>query len=360
MPPSSVSGSGPADTALAVPARAAWGSTAPVRLPVEVGRGQHFVFANAATPDGRYLLGSVQRDGFGQTPGTVPGEAALYEVGTGKVVSMSRLQAPDSQILSAASDGDWIVWAEAPDSSEFGWRIYAYSLSSRRVREVARAATHDGRPVAGPLSFVWASRGAAVWGQALGSGVTQGDVANAVVRRADLATGRITTLASSAGSPALSWPWMAWESLPAGGSWRTVFRNEQTGWRGSMDAAPPVLTLDGPSAAFPAADSHSIWLLDDITEASAPTQVARGADDTDYLEWPTLNGRIVAWAQNGQSIVYDRTERRLVTLPVGSSWSSGTVAGPLLVWSEAGPDGQESGHAAWLDVLDTRGLPVRP
>ena len=359
-PEASISGTGPADAALAVPAAAAWGDVRVVRLPVGVEPGRHFVFANAGTPDGRYLIGSVQRDGFGTTPGGAPGEAALYEVASGRVVKMARLQASTSQVLSAAADGDWVLWQESPDQAGWGWRLYAYSLSTRRVHELARAATSGGQAVPGPLGFVSAGHGIAVWGQAVGSGLKEGDVSNAVVQRLDLASGRVTTVARSAGSPALSWPWLAWEELSPGGEWRLVASNLETGQRSSVPAASEAIALCGASAVYGAADNHSLWLIDDLAGPSAAVQVARGADVADYLEWPTLNGRIVAWAQNDFSIVYDRAERRLVALPVAYGWSSSTVAGPNLVWAEESAATAGSDHPATFAVLDTSTLPVLP
>lgn len=355
-PAPSAGGGGPSDESLAVPASAAWGEVKATRLPAAVGKGQHFVVANAVTPDGRFVIGSVLRDGFGLTPGTEPGEAALYEVATGRVVEMARLQSVDSQVQSAAADGDHVVWQEAADQDGFDWRLYDYSIPTGRVREIARAATKGGKPVPSPLSTVWASHGVIVWGQAVGAGVAEGDVSNAVVRRADLSTGRVTTVATRAGSPALSWPWLAWESLPADGSWRTVLANLETGWTGSMAATPESMAMSGVSAAFAAADLHSIWVLDDVSRPDQARQVARGADETDYLEWPTLNDRVVAWAQNGQSIVYDRAEGRLVTLPVAAGWASGIAGRSSLVWVEADADG----NAASIVVVDTSSLPVLP
>ena len=112
-------------------------------------------------------------------------------------------------MLSAASDGRWIVWTEADDAPGFlDWRLRAFDLQTHAVRGLARAVEHNGKPIPGPLSDVAVNHGLAVWGQAIGTGVQAGQTANAVVREADLATGEITTLATSAGSPQLSWPWL--------------------------------------------------------------------------------------------------------------------------------------------------------
>ena len=86
----------------------------------------------------------------------------------------------------------------------------------------------------------------------------------------------------------------------------------------------------------------------------------RGADNADYLEWPTINSRIVAWAQNGVSVVYDRAERRLVTLPVAYDWASGWAGGPNLVWAETSGATDGADHPVSFAVVDTATLAVLP
>jgi hypothetical protein len=344
-----------------VPASVAWGPVHTVRLPIAVGSDRHFALTDAGTPDGRFLIGTVDRNDFANTTSTRPGDAVLYEIGTATLRTMATLGHPDSQMLSAAADDDWVVWQEAADQPNFlDWHLYAYSRATSTVREIAKATRSDDHPVTGPISFVWLSHGVAVWGQAIGQGAEPGHLENAVVRRADLATGKVSTVATSAGWPALSWPWLAWEEFPDGGAQRAVVTNLETGWKGSLPVVPPVIALDGPSAAFGAPDSHSIWLVDDVTRPETAAEIAHGATKADYLEWPTLNARIAAWAQNEASIVYDRAEHRLVTLPIDSGWSSGVVAGPNLVWEEQDPGHPGSGDYGSVIVLDTTTLPVIP
>lgn len=135
-PSSSVSGAGLADTTLAIPADRASGAVATRRLPVALSGGVHFVAANAGTSDGAYLIGSVQRDGFPDAAGA-RGYAALYDVATGSVVRMAGLQTADSQVRSAAGDGEWFVWDTA--------------------RRHARASAVANRPMAAPAGTTAAS-----------------------------------------------------------------------------------------------------------------------------------------------------------------------------------------------------------
>ena len=213
----------------------------------------------------------------------------------------------------------------------------------------------------GPLTFIGLSHGSLVWGQAIGDGITRGNLANAVVNRHDLASGKTETVATAAGSPAFSWPWLVWEEFPAGGQRRSKVTNLETGATEQTDTVPATIVLDGGSAAYSAADLHSIWLIDDVSKPSSGVAIAHGIDDADYLQWPSLNDRLVAWSQDDASTVYDRAEHRLVHLPVANGWSSGIVTGPNVVWTERDPGHDPSAdHADWIVVADTGTLPVLP
>lgn len=342
------------------PAEAAWGPIQTTRLPIAVESGRYFVFSGSATPDGHFLIGDVVRNDFLETSSTTPGDVVLYEVGSAKIHKLATMQSPNSQVTSASADEDWIVWMEADDADAYDWHLFAAERATLRVHEVARAATNDGQPVPGPFTFVLVSHGLVVWGQGVGSGISQGSVGNAVVRRHDLARGTTETIASAAGNPAFSWPWIAWEEFLTKGSPKTVVANLETGWTGTLDSLPATLVLDGQSAAYSAKDLHSIWLIDDVTEPSSANEIARAVDDADYLQWPSLNERIVAWVQDDASVVFDRAEHRLVRLPVAHGWSWGTAAGPTLVWFETDPSHAATDHPDWVVIADTRTFPVLP
>lgn len=265
-------------------AETAWGAISTVRLPVQVEPSRYFVYSGPATPDGRYLIGSLLHNDFLETPGKKPGSVVLYEVATARITTLAQMQSPGSQVFSASADDDWIVWQEAGDAEGYDWRLFAADRETRQVREVASAAVSAGAAVPSPVSPVSVSHGILVWGQAIGTGVAEGSVANAVVLRADLATGRTTTVATAAGSPAFSWPWLAWSVFPADSPRELQFANLETGWTGSSPTVPASIVLSGHSAVYAAADLHSIWLIEDVTAAGATTEVAHGVDNGDFLQ----------------------------------------------------------------------------
>jgi len=343
----------------AVPVEAAWGPVAISRLPIAIGSDRHFVFENAGTSDGKWLIGVSQPNAFPSTKD--PSQAVLYDVGNGTLRQMAELASPVSQVLWASADDRWVVWSEASDQPLFyDWRLRAYDLQTGSIREIARATTAGGSAVQGPYPQPSVSHGLVVWGQAIGTGFGQGVTANAVVKEANLAAGTVTTLATSAGMPVVSWPWIAWGVLSAETTGYMSVSNLETKQVIRIDQTPPTFALDGKSAAFNDPDSVSVSLVDDISKPEAAYLVARGADDADHLEWVTLNARVVAWAQTSATQVYDRAERRLVALPLSQGRSAVTVCGPLVVWEETDPGSPpDRGWADTMLIVDSSKLPVR-
>lgn len=66
---------------------AAWGQVTVHRLPSAMGNNQVFVFENAATPDGQWLVGALEPRDF-ITNTTRPSFAVLYNISTRQIVTM--------------------------------------------------------------------------------------------------------------------------------------------------------------------------------------------------------------------------------------------------------------------------------
>jgi len=342
---------GPAD---ALSAAAAWGSATFRKLPLAIGTDRTFVFDNVGTPDGAWLIGVSQPKEFPQT--TRPSEAVLYRVANGTLRTMAQLETPASQVLAASSDGYWVVWSEAADQPYFyDWRLRAYDITSGTVSELARAVDVDGSPVPGPYPLPSVSHGLAVWGQAVGPmGADPSEMNNGVVREADLATGRISILATSAGMPVIAWPWITW-GVWSGATGYTHIEDLATKQISRLDVMPPTIALNGRSAAYNDADSHSVFLVDDMAQPAARL-IAQGVDAADHLEWITLNSRLVAWAQSTTTQVYDRAEQRVVALPMTFGRSAVYVCGPLAVWEDFDPGASGQDNPTHLVILDSTHL----
>jgi hypothetical protein len=242
----------------------------------------------------------------------------------------------------------------------YDWRLMAFDLQTGRIRELARATTSNGAAVPGPYPVPSVSHGLVVWGQAIAPvGSAPADLANAVVREADLATGKISTLATSAGMPAIAWPWLAW-GVSSGDTGSMRVTNLETHQVVRIDQSPPTFALSSASAAYNDPDSMSVFLIDDIATQTPARRIATGVDVADHLEWITLNARIVAWAQSTATRVYDRIERRLVDLPMTWGRSAVYVCGPLVVWEDFDPGASGQDNPTHLMIVSSASLPVRP
>jgi hypothetical protein len=290
---------------------------------------------------------------------TEPSYAALYDVRSRELRTMAELGSPQSQILEASTDGNWVVWSEAADPGFFDWRIEAYNLATGKVTDLAQAVRQGGSAVPGPEAWPVVSNGHVIWSQALAAMQPGGGTANnAAVRLADLSTGAITTLATAATAPVLSWPWAAWQTGNRKDLWIEAV-NLVGGRVVKIPGAFAELSMSGTSLVYNDARSLSLFVVSDVATNPTPELLLRSTDETDHLEWPTVSSRLIAWGQGSTTQVYDRVQQRFVTLPV-TGLSAAFVAGPLLVWSSpiansSPPPGTEA--LEQLNVVDVRDLP---
>ena len=343
----------------AVDMATAWGTVHVTDLPTAIGSDRVFGFDGAATPDGRWLVGTNRPRA--ETSGSR--YAVLYNITSRRMVTMRQLADARSQIIWASADDRWIVWAEANDDPNFfNWRLYAYDRATGTVKEITRASIVGGKPVAGPLPLPVVDHGRVVWGQFVGP-FGPGTLQNAVVRMADLATGSTKTLAVSAGQPAFSWPWVSWGVVTSVGSGYTLLSNLETGDHVRLAVRPATFALDGTSAAYNDTDSLALFLIDDIRRRPPNAALLLRIDPSSgiHVEWPSLSARIVAWSQNQSTHVYDRAERRLVVLPVSHISVGSWVGGRVLLWydSIAPQQGSDRLPTPFLHIIDTSTLPVR-
>lgn len=316
-----------------------------------------------ATSDGRYLVASlIPREGLDTT--TRPSYLVLSDIATGAIITIRRLPRPQSQVITASSEGDWVVWAEAADQPNFfDWTLLGYNRRTGGVTQLAAAVHQQGHAIPGPYPTPVVSHDHVIWGEAIGP-ITTDNYDNAVVRLTDLLSGHITTVATRAGLPVLSWPWAAWDQQSSGPNGYMALKNLETGQTTQIAGQPATFVLWGTSAAYD--DVQSVSLLDDFTRDSTHPLLLQLVSQLFHLQFVTLNDRIVAWQSDGPPQVYDRLERRLVTLPVATREITAFVSGRLLVWLDEEPPDQQAKEppnwaaAATILVLDTTTLPTAP
>ncbi|MGZ6390443.1 MAG: hypothetical protein ACXWQZ_14425, partial [Ktedonobacterales bacterium] len=223
----------------------AWGDIQPLQIPTALPDGRVFVWESAATGDGQWLVGESELHDFLDNT-TQPEFLVLYNVTTREVRTLHQLLHPQSQILGVSLDGEWLAWSEADDQPNFfDWTLSVYNLRTGQSHELAQTVREGGKPVPGPAPFPAVSAGHLIWGQAVAP-VSAAAIDNAVVKLADLTSGRVTTLATRAGNPELAWPWATWGQVgAASGEGYEQIVNLETGETHRLNAKPASLSMAG-------------------------------------------------------------------------------------------------------------------
>lgn len=358
-----------AATATTVPAlppttlQKAWGNVTIHALPSALADNRVFVFENAATPDGQWLVGANEpRDFINNT--TRLTYVVLYNISTHQIVTVHPLLHPKSQILAISVDDRWLVWSEADDQPDFfDWTLFAYDRKSGQTRQIAQAVSINGQPVQGLSPKPVLSNGRAIWGQAIGP-ISADSLSNAVVRIEDLATGQVTTLATKAGNPYLAWPWALWGQISTGSDGYVLLKNLENGQSAQLNEQPTGIGMAGTSLVYD--NTTSVYFIQDITRGlDHPQVLATAANEADHLQFVTLDERLIAWSQDSATQVWDRAEQRLVVLPVTNGQSDSWVGGRTLVWLEPETKAQQDQDTRnnliptpTFNVVDTSTLPV--
>jgi hypothetical protein len=331
----------------------------------------NFVFEYDATPDGQWIVGEVEPRDFADNNTFLP-YVALYNVGSHQVVRVHNLLNPHSQIGSVATDGTWIVWQEASHQPDFvDWVIEADNWRTGTFKRLAQAPTDaNGVFYHGPQPQLAVDQGKALWSQTTGpidpndSSTSQ----NEEVRLADLNTGAITTLATSAFGAALSWPWAAWGVLTdANGNGFVQFKDMETGQTIRLNQTPDKLALSGTTAVY-SLYANEVDVIPDVSHSTVGRTIFQVT--TPSLQSPVVSSRLVAWSYtDGPNIplVWDRQENVLVVLP--TTYIQNYIAwtgGHLLAWldsPETAAQQQQDGQNNLIPsldmcIVDTNALPT--
>jgi hypothetical protein len=354
--PSSTAGATTASPAPTVSMAMAWGQVPVTTFSTAIGPDRTFNWHHVVTSDGQWFVGTNMPRKFLGTAS--PSYAVLYNWRTGKLQTMAELATPQSQILEASTDGHWVVWSEADDQGFFNWRIMLYDLSSGRLRELARAAQRDGHAVPEPEAWPVVNHDHVIGSQAIAAMQPGGaTIKNAVVRIDDLATGAITTLATAATAPTLSWPWAAWQTGDTAHLWIQA-TNLSSGQTRRFAGAFAELAISGRTLVYNDPDALTLFIVDDVVSSDPPRILLHSSDIADHLQWPSVTERLIAWSQDTSTRVFDRARDGFVTLPV-TGLSASFVSGGLLVWAEPIP-GQTTPPATesleQLDVVEIASL----
>jgi hypothetical protein len=319
----------------------AWGAPLIHRLPTQVDEGHRFVFGDAVTTGGKWLVGSIEpRLIFAATNETPV--IALYNIETREILRLHATHTPRSQLLGAASDGDWVVWSEATDVlRNADWTMYAYNIATKQITQLAQADRLNGEAIAGTMPYPTMNHGLVVWAHETAN--SPADQPRSVVRTLDITSG-VTTALGEGIDPSISWPWVAWRNesgrdkvranVPVSSDTlnaRNVETKQSLRIRGSAES----LTLDGRTLAI--CQPLSLDVVNDLTRGLGASTTVLNVNAPNHLQAVTMNARLIGWMQVGPAEVWDRLLRVFVILPIRNGQSATWVHGNTLIWLDPEP-----------------------
>jgi hypothetical protein len=313
----------------------AWGAPIIQRLPTQIDTGHRFVFGDAVTADGKWLIGSIEpRLIFAATNETPI--IALYNVESRAILRLHATRTPRSQLLGATSDGDWVVWSEATDVlRNADWTMYAYNMSTKQTTRLAQAERVSGAVAAGTMPRPVMDHGLVIWAQATTSAAS---ATASVVFTRDITSGAVTTLGAGM-DPRVSWPWVAWRDESGRDKVRLdepvasdVMRllNVQTQELLSISGSAQSLALSGVSLAI--CRARSLELVDDVAQHLHTPATILSVESPNHLQDVTISDRLIGWTEVGPAEVWDRLLRVFVELPIRNGQSATWTQGSTLVW----------------------------
>jgi hypothetical protein len=267
---------------------------------------------------------------------------ALINLHTGAVTTI-RTFAPGWQVLSCALTGSWLIWQQSYgatyESFQMTWQIMALNLQTQELRQLDHSILPNGQPAPPKiLPYPSASNGTVVWT------TFADDQADLEAVRYDLATGQKSVLAHNASFPTISWPWVSWGDATKQG---IEFENLETQQQVLLNQQPSGSALDGTSFAMANRTYDTITLYPAIMPDQIGTsyQVGQGING-DFVQFPTLNDRLVTWDSNYSLFVFDRKLQRQVQIDGISGNPQPYISSHFMVWSQLN-----------LYVIDTNTLP---
>lgn len=266
----------------------------------------------------------------------------LFNLHTGALTILQEL--PEGYFMTAcAATGPWIIWSQsvADDITEH-WQIKAFNRQTQEVRLLDEPS--QGHPSHAPTPS--SGHGLAGWTSVIDD---QGHTAAALY---DFATGIKTLEAPGTSFPLISWPWISWG---IGAQEVIVFQNMVTHQQVLLH--PPSLAttaFSGTTFVASNAEYTAITLYPEIgQDMLARSYVVGKGIAGDFVEFPSVNDRLVTWISNNTLFAFDRKLLRPVLIYEGLSGSPGPfISGHYMIWGGSDPHQESS-----LDVIDTNTLP---
>jgi hypothetical protein len=333
----------------------AWGSPAIIRIDTALDAAHRFIFGRAITPDGEWLVGSIEpRLVFGVTRETPT--AVLWNIHTHEIEPLHKMSTIRSQLIGGAANDRWIVWAELQDALRSpDWTILAWNRATGQLTEVARDPQVDGVALSGSPPSPVLQDDTVIWSQ---PERVPGEAGYPLVAHThNLVTQADATLVAHAYLPQLAGQTLVWlpDSTAFGAAMSDVSLRQIRGLPGE----PAHLALHGQSLAL--CDDKTIRIVNDMST------VAPLAATISRLTLPrqcgdiSLSARLLAWEDDPSPVVWDRVLGAMVRLPASAAGGWHWASDAALIWSEPESDAQaKADFAANRFPADTLAIMTPP
>jgi hypothetical protein len=335
----------------------AWPHAETKFVPITQNDGRQF-YLNALLPAPDRILGYIggpPSDPSSQ--GLVNPIAVLLNPATGSMTEIVTLN-PSKAQGGFDADETYVVWMEASDPRSIDWRLLSKRIggSSDSPRVLASAKASDST-TGGSFVFPHVDHSVVVWSE------LSGPTSNVYAASADGTAPRL--IARDAAAPQFTWPLVAYarHSAPSAPISQFVVAVYDLETR-----TESVLNdIESPSS-WAISTSRIAWVdtarkklfLRDLKTGQQTLIAASSASLTDYLQFPVMNSRYLAWSQEGAEWIYDTVTRKSIQLSQHRLFNSVWLHGDSLAWPVAIPR-EDPSWKPWSGlrgyyVVDTRTL----
>lgn len=275
----------------------------------------------------------------------------------GARIKVRRFKDPGhDQLFAAAWDGRFLVWSEIHSVHDwYGWDLWSWDSSTRRIREISRARWANGDWVKGPLQYPAIRDGRAFWAQGNADGTSR-------IVATDLATGSNTTIVKGyASAPTVLRGLLLWaQSSTSGGP--SGLRALDLG-TGKPVAVPSALRQVASPNLLRAYGYRLVWTTNDNTrlftwrwgQKTAPDLLASVAP-VDQIGEPQVAGQLVVWTGDRTPFAYDL--RSGTSVRITGAWGLAAGSGNTLEIVWPGDQEGKKTDGSPVSLVDATTLPA--
>jgi hypothetical protein len=325
-------------------------------VPITQSDGRQF-YLNAVVPTPDRLLGYIgDPPADPSTQGLQNPVAAMLSLVDASTMPIVKLD-PSAAQGGFDADDAYVVWIQASDQRSIDWRLYSKRISSPSGPVVLAKAPAGGSTAPGSFVFPHIDHDTVVWSE------TDGQTSNVYVTDASGAPPRL--VASDASNPQIAWPVVAYaeHQSPSAPIDQFVIGVSNLGSNSRMVMSevqsPSSWAISSRGLAWVDSKRKKLYEMDFATGRQRMiADVSKSI--TNYIQFPAMNDRYVAWSQEGGEWIFDTKTGTSIQLSDHRLFNSVWLHGNTLAWPVAIPQ-SDPAWKPWNGlrgyyVVDTRTL----